>query len=161
MVCVLPGSRDQERRRMLPIFGEALRQLARDERFRNMFLVLPTLPDLQAMRQMQAAVDSWGLPAVVLSMEAGSLLKNDAFEVGFGRLGRDGAALPAESDSTQLSASFFRREVPPISNDEEFIHTACSQARVSEEPFFLSCRHQSASASSASSISISFSFRCQ
>ena len=66
---------------MLPIFGAAVRQLAQDERFKNLSLVLLTLPDPLATSQVQAAVDSWGLPAVVLSIDAGSPLKYDAFAV--------------------------------------------------------------------------------
>ena len=66
---------------MLPIFGAAVCQLARDERFKNLSLVVLTLPDPLATSEVQAAMDSWGLPAVVLSMEAGSPLKYDAFAV--------------------------------------------------------------------------------
>ena len=72
LVCVLPGSRHGEVRRLLPVFGKALESLA--ERFPDLCLVVPTVPTVRD--EVAGAVKAWPFPVTVLR---GTSAKYDAF----------------------------------------------------------------------------------
>jgi lipid-A-disaccharide synthase len=72
LLSVLPGSRQGEVRRLLPVFGEAVRRLA--PAFPTLRLVLPTVPSVRPL--VEAATRAWALPALVV---AGAAEKRDAF----------------------------------------------------------------------------------
>ncbi|MCA8907218.1 MAG: lipid-A-disaccharide synthase, partial [Rhodospirillaceae bacterium] len=62
VLCVLPGSRSGELRRLLPLFGEAVGRLA--GRFPGLRIVIPTLPTIAD--RVAAAAAAWpGAPVVV------------------------------------------------------------------------------------------------
>ncbi len=62
ILCVLPGSRAGEIRRLSAIFGEALGVLA--ERVPDLIALVPTVPTVSS--QVETAVGSWPVPAHVL-----------------------------------------------------------------------------------------------
>jgi lipid-A-disaccharide synthase len=72
LLSVLPGSRQGEARRLLPVFGEAVRRLA--AAFHDLRLVIPTVPDVRPL--VEAATRAWALPALVVD---GAEEKRDAF----------------------------------------------------------------------------------
>ncbi len=72
IVCILPGSRRGEVRRLLPIFREALERLA--PRFPDLWLVVPTVPTVAD--EIAESVKAWPLPVAVLR---GGSAKYDAF----------------------------------------------------------------------------------
>jgi lipid-A-disaccharide synthase len=72
LIAVLPGSRRGEVSRLLPIFAEAVRQLAR--RYTGLRAVLPTTETVA--EPVTAAVARWTVPAIVVR---GSREKYDAF----------------------------------------------------------------------------------
>jgi lipid-A-disaccharide synthase len=72
LLSVLPGSRQGEARRLLPVFGEAVRRLA--AAFPTLRLVIPTVPNVRPL--VEAATRAWALPVVVVD---GADAKRDAF----------------------------------------------------------------------------------
>lgn len=62
LLAVLPGSRHSEARKLLPVFGQVLRQLA--ETHPDLRVVVPTLPHLAA--DIRAAARDWPFQPVVL-----------------------------------------------------------------------------------------------
>lgn len=72
LLSVLPGSRQGEARRLLPVFGETVHRLA--AAFPDLRLVIPTVPNVQPL--VEAAARAWALPALVVD---GAEEKRDAF----------------------------------------------------------------------------------
>jgi lipid-A-disaccharide synthase len=72
LLSVLPGSRQGEARRLLPVFGEAVRRLA--AAFPDLRLVVPAVPNVRPL--VEAATRGWALPAIVVE---GVAEKRDAF----------------------------------------------------------------------------------
>ncbi len=67
-ICLLPGSRRSELKRLLPIYGEALRLLAR--RFPDLSIVLPTIPSLAELAR--AGTRGWSpAPDIIVERQAG------------------------------------------------------------------------------------------
>ena len=66
LLCILPGSRQGEIRRHLPVFGAAVNRL--QARIAGLQLVVPTLPAIEA--EVRDAVASWGLPSIVTTLAA-------------------------------------------------------------------------------------------
>jgi lipid-A-disaccharide synthase len=62
LVCVLPGSRNSEVSRLLPVFGATLTLLA--GRYPGLRAVVPTVP--QVRDQVRAAAAAWSVPTVVV-----------------------------------------------------------------------------------------------
>eukprot|EP00897_Mesotaenium_endlicherianum_P004192 jgi/Mesen1/3800/ME000206S02987 len=77
VVGVLGGSRVHEVRRMMPIFGAALRHLASQEPFQNLSVVLPTVPASAVEARVRRAAEAWGLPCVVVPASSGGRAKYD------------------------------------------------------------------------------------
>ena len=63
VVCVLPGSRQGEVTRLLPVFGEAIDRLASSGR--DLFLAVPTVAGVDNL--VREAALTWPLPSVVLT----------------------------------------------------------------------------------------------
>ncbi len=72
VVCILPGSRRGEVRRLLPIFGETLKRLS--ARFPDLHLIVPTVPTVADV--VADAVQAWPFPVSVLRDTS---VKYDAF----------------------------------------------------------------------------------
>jgi lipid-A-disaccharide synthase len=72
LLAVLPGSRQSEARRLLPVFGEVVRRLAL--RLPDLHVVVPTVATVGAV--VADATRGWALPTVVVS---GHVEKRDAF----------------------------------------------------------------------------------
>ena len=72
LLCLLPGSRAGELKRLMPLFGQAVRRLAR--RHGDLQVVLPTVAPVAAWVRAEAA--GLGLPATVIDDAAA---KRDAF----------------------------------------------------------------------------------
>jgi lipid-A-disaccharide synthase len=72
LLAVLPGSRQSEARRLLPVFGAAVRRLA--ARFPELRIVVPTVATVASL--VAEATRSWALPTIVV---AGQAEKRDAF----------------------------------------------------------------------------------
>ena len=72
LVCVLPGSRRGEVRRLGPVFGAALRLLR--ARFPDLHAVVPTVPTVAG--DVRAAIEGWPVPVIV---EEWGEAKYDAF----------------------------------------------------------------------------------
>jgi len=72
VVCVLPGSRRGEVRRLAPIFGETLGRLA--ERFPGLHAIVPTVSTV--VEDVSTAVRAWPVPVTVLG---GPVEKAEAF----------------------------------------------------------------------------------
>lgn len=72
LLAVLPGSRQSEVGRLLPIFGKAIERLA--PQFPGLHLVVPTVASVRA--EVAAAVAGWAVPAIVTE---GAGEKYDAF----------------------------------------------------------------------------------
>jgi lipid-A-disaccharide synthase len=72
VVCVLPGSRAAEVRRLLPIFGQTVARLVR--RFPDLTIIVPTVENVAHL--VEAAVAPWPAKAIVIR---GPLEKFDAF----------------------------------------------------------------------------------
>lgn len=66
LLCVLPGSRMTEVRRLLPHFADAVQRLA--ARFPGLRLAVPTVPTVAAA--VRSAVAAWPVPAVVVEGDA-------------------------------------------------------------------------------------------
>ncbi len=62
LICVLPGSRRSEVRRLLPVFGQTLGRLAAE--FPALHAVAPTVPGVAG--EVAAAAKSWPVPTAVL-----------------------------------------------------------------------------------------------
>lgn len=62
LICVLPGSRRGEVRRLLPVFGRTVERLA--GRIGDLSIVMPTVPHLTD--EIAAAVAAWRVPVTVL-----------------------------------------------------------------------------------------------
>jgi lipid-A-disaccharide synthase len=67
LVCVLPGSRNSEVSRLLPVFGTTLALLA--ERHPGLRAVVPTVPQMSG--RVRAAAASWSVPTVVVEGDEG------------------------------------------------------------------------------------------
>ncbi len=63
LICVLPGSREGEVRRHLPIFAETLKRLA--ARFPDLAAAVPTVPAVAA--EVRAAAEAFAVPAIVVT----------------------------------------------------------------------------------------------
>ncbi|MEE8270202.1 MAG: lipid-A-disaccharide synthase [Alphaproteobacteria bacterium] len=73
LLCVLPGSRKAEVRRLMPIFAQTVARLAADRP--GLRVVVPTLPSVAG--QVRSAARDWPAPAVVI---VGDREKYDAFD---------------------------------------------------------------------------------
>lgn len=62
LLCVLPGSRQSEVKRLLPVFGEALARIAPTHP--NLRVVVPTVPQVRG--RVREAVAAWPVPVVVV-----------------------------------------------------------------------------------------------
>lgn len=78
MISVLPGSRLQEVKRMLPIFEGALGILRKA--YPEITAVIPTVPSVRVTKTVEDAVASWDVPAILLP-GASQQQKYDAFAV--------------------------------------------------------------------------------
>lgn len=77
---MLPGSRVQEVKRMLPLFRIAMHRLAED--YPHTTAVVPTAPSSVVTNMVQESVSRWEIPAIVVPA-ASDLEKYDAFAVSF------------------------------------------------------------------------------
>lgn len=77
VISVLPGSRIQEVKRMLPLFRDSMHRLA--EYYPNITAVIPTPQSSVVTNMVQESVSRWEVPAVVLPA-ASDLEKYDAFD---------------------------------------------------------------------------------
>lgn len=75
---MLPGSRTQEVKRMLPLFRDAMYRLAED--YPYVTAVIPTPQSSVVTSMVQDSVSRWEVPAVILPA-ASDLEKYDAFAV--------------------------------------------------------------------------------
>jgi lipid-A-disaccharide synthase len=80
VISVLPGSRIQEVKRMLPLFRDSMHRLAED--YPHIAAVIPTPHSSVVTNMVQESVLRWEIPAVVLPA-ASDLEKYDAFAVSF------------------------------------------------------------------------------
>lgn len=78
VISVLPGSRLQEVKRMLPLFRDSMHRLAED--YPRITAVIPTPQSTSVTNMVQESVSKWEIPAVVLPA-ASDLEKYDAFAV--------------------------------------------------------------------------------
>lgn len=76
LLSLLPGSRLQEVKRMMPIYKEALEMLEEDRK--NLSIVIPTTFSTELIRAVQSSISNWDIPVVLLP---GATLKQkyDAF----------------------------------------------------------------------------------
>lgn len=77
---MLPGSRVQEVKRMLPLFRIAMHRLAED--YPHIKAVVPTAQSSVVTNMVQESVSRWEIPAIVVPA-ASDLEKYDAFAVSF------------------------------------------------------------------------------
>lgn len=78
VISVLPGSRVQEVRRMLPLFRGALHLLSED--FPDLTAVIPTAPSPLVTDIIKESIKSWKVPVIILP-SASEIEKYDAFAV--------------------------------------------------------------------------------
>ena len=83
LLCVLPGSRRGEVKRLLPVFGEAIRRLA--YRHPGLVVVVPTVPHVQKL--VEAATATWPLRTIVIKAERDKI---DAFAASTAALAASG-----------------------------------------------------------------------
>ncbi len=74
LLCVLPGSRSSEIRFILPVFKDAVGEIAK--RVPNLVTVLPTVPHVAA--RVRAATENWPAPLHILENEADKFAAFDA-----------------------------------------------------------------------------------
>ena len=75
---MLPGSRTQEVKRMLPLFRDAMHRLV--ENYPHVTAVLPTPQSSAVTNMVQESVSRWEVPSIILPA-ASDLEKYDAFAV--------------------------------------------------------------------------------
>lgn len=90
MISVLPGSRLQEVKRMLPIFEGALGILRKA--YPEITAVIPTVPSVRVTKTVEDAVASWDVPAILLP-GASQQQKYDAFAASQAGLCTSGTAV--------------------------------------------------------------------